>query len=129
MRFWKRCMLFYLGGMLYTGLELLWRRRTHGSMFVLGGLCFLLIGRVEKTHLHPAARAVTEAGAVTALELGCGLLVNRQFRIWDYRRLPLNFRGQICLSFSLLWIPVCMVGAALYRTLNRLLTFRTKTIK
>lgn len=128
-RFWKRCMLFYLGGMLYTGLELLWRRRSHGSMFALGGLCFLLIGRVEKSRLHPAARAVTEAGAVTALELGCGLLVNRRFRVWDYRRLPMNFRGQICLPFSLLWIPVCMVGAAIYRRVDRLLTFRVKTLK
>ena len=123
MRIWKRFILFYLGGMLYTALELLWRGRSHGSMFALGGLCFLIIGRVEQMRLHPATRAVTQAAAVTALELACGLLVNRNFTVWDYRQLPVNFRGQICLSFSLLWIPVCMVGAAAYRGLNRLLTF------
>lgn len=129
MRLFKKCFLFYLGGMLYSGLELLWRRRSHGSMFTLGGLCFLIIGAIERRSIHPAARILTEAGAVTALELACGLIVNRRFTVWDYRQLPLNFRGQICLSFSLLWIPVCMIGATLYRTLDRLLTFRLNQLK
>lgn len=129
MRIWKRFVLFYLGGMLYTALELLWRGRSHGSMFALGGLCFLMIGAMERLRIHPAARSALEAGTVTALELGCGLLVNRQFLVWDYRQMPMNYLGQICLPFSLLWIPVCMVGAAVYRQLDRLLTFSADGVK
>ncbi len=119
MKIWKRSVLFYLGGMLYTALELMWRGWSHGSMFLLGGACFLLIGAMERTPLPLAARAGLDAGMVTALELGCGLVVNRQFMVWDYRHLPLNFRGQICLPFTLLWIPVCLLGAFLYRRLDR----------
>ena len=47
MKFWKQAVLFYLGGCAYMGLELLWRGRSHGSMFVAGGTCFLLIGHLN----------------------------------------------------------------------------------
>ena len=52
MKFWKQAMLFYLGGCAYMGLELLWRGRSHGSMFLLGGFCFLLIGIAYMEHHH-----------------------------------------------------------------------------
>ena len=51
---------------------------------------------------------------ITAVELVTGLLVNRDFRVWDYRTLPGNFKGQVCLPFSLLWIPLSMLGMELY---------------
>ena len=38
--------LFLFGGTGYAMLELLWRGFTHWSMFVLGGVCYLLVGRV-----------------------------------------------------------------------------------
>lgn len=40
-RIWENAVVFYLGGMFYCTVELLWRQWTHGSMFLLGGLCFL----------------------------------------------------------------------------------------
>ena len=46
MRLWRYAVLWYLGGMVYTGMELLWRGWSHGSMFVAGGVCFLLIGHL-----------------------------------------------------------------------------------
>ena len=51
MKIWKQAVLFYLGGCAYMGLELLWRGRSHGSMFVAGGTCFLLIGHLN--HVRP----------------------------------------------------------------------------
>ena len=99
MKIWKKVMVFALGGSAYFCLELLWRGRSHSGMFALGGLCFCLIGRLEKllASLAPAARMGVGALTVTALELGTGLLVNRDYTVWDYRRLPYNFMGQICL--------------------------------
>ena len=86
MKIWKNTLLWYLGGMTYATLELLWRGRTHGSMFALGGACFLLIGKLGqvKPPLPVPIRAVVSAGIVTMLELGCGLLVNRQYAVWDF---------------------------------------------
>ena len=35
--------IFIMGGLGYMGLELLWRKRTHWSMGVAGGLCAILL--------------------------------------------------------------------------------------
>ena len=112
----KSCAMFVLGGTGYVGLELLWRGRSHVSMFAAGGICFLLLGRLNRScpKLPLPARAVVGAGMVTAVELAVGLLANRDHSVWDYRTLPLNFRGQICLPYSLLWIPVSMGALLLY---------------
>lgn len=120
MKLWKTLLLGCLGGMAYAGLELLWRRRTHWSMFTLGGLCFLLIGQLGRLRRLPTLlRAVLSAAIITGLELLTGLLINRDHRIWDYRRQPLNFRGQICLAYSLLWIPVGLAAMKLHQWLDR----------
>ena len=86
----------------------------------------MLVGNLK--HLRPGKRLPTRVAEaallITLLELGCGLLVNRSYRVWDYRNMPLNFLGQICLGYSLLWIPVGMGGIVLYRLLERALTGR-----
>ena len=111
--------LFLLGGSSYVGLELLWRRRSHVSMFAAGGLCFLLLGKLRETKLPDPVKPVAGAGLITAVELGTGLLVNRDHHVWDYREVPLNYRGQICLPFTLLWIPVASLGMELYGLTER----------
>ena len=116
MEIWHKSVLFYLGGMGYTGLELLWRGWSHGSMFLLGGLCFLAVGQLDRVRprLPLPLRALAGAGIITMLELGVGLLVNRDYRVWDYRQQPMNFLGQICPVFTLLWIPVSLGALWIY---------------
>jgi hypothetical protein len=109
--------LFCVGGLGYTGLELLWRGWTHSTMFLAGGTCFLLLGTLKRQ--PPWVKAVAGAGMITAVELGTGLLVNRQYQIWDYRSAPLNFLGQICLPYTLLWMPLALAGAESYRFLEK----------
>lgn len=119
MRIWKSCFLFSLGGSAYTVLELLWRGRSHGSMFALGGLCFVLIGQLQKLRRIPLSLLLLlSAGLVTGLELLTGLLVNRDHSVWDYRQMPYHYLGQICLNYSLLWIPVSFIAILLYRALE-----------
>jgi uncharacterized membrane protein len=115
MDLWKYSFLFYLGGGAYMILEFLWRGRSHYSMFLLGGICFLMLGQLQKTPLPLAIRTVLGAAGITVLELATGLLVNRDHTVWDYRHMPLQFAGQVCLPYSLLWIPVSFVGMLLYR--------------
>ncbi len=121
MNLWRKLVLFYLGGGSYMTLEFLWRGRSHGSMFLLGGACFSLLGPIGKWNRPLAMRTAAGAASVTALELATGLLVNRQFQVWDYRSLPLNFRGQICLPYTLLWMPVCLAGMILHRKAESLI--------
>ena len=117
MKYGKYPLLFCTGGLGYIGLELLWRGWTHSAMFFAGGTCFLLLGRLKNQ--SPWIKAVAGAGIITAVELAAGLLVNRHYTVWDYRNAPLNFHGQICLPYFLLWMPVGLAGAESYRLLDK----------
>lgn len=119
MRFFKKLTMFGLGGTLYTLLELLWRGRSHSSMFLLGGGCFLMLGRLRRLRLPLPVKLLLGSAGITAGELATGLLVNRNFAVWDYRPQPLNFLGQICLGFSLLWIPVSLLGMWIYGAMEK----------
>ena len=114
MKIWRKGFLFCLGGGVYGIIELLYRGRTHGSMFLLGGLCFLVLGRLRRLPLSWPTLTLLGAVAITAGELVTGLLFNRTYTVWDYRGLPFNFLGQICLQFSLLWLPISLLGMGLY---------------
>ena len=98
--------LFLCGGVLYVTIELLWRGWSHYSMFLAGGIGFLLLGRLTKDHLPPWAEVLIGAGIITMIELAAGLLFKREYTVWDYRGAPLNLWGQICLPFTLLWMSV-----------------------
>lgn len=121
MKIWRKMILFYLGGCAYMVLELLWRGWSHGSMFVAGGICFLLIGHLGQVEprLGRIPRAIAGAGIITMVELGVGLVVNRGYAVWDYRQQPGNLWGQICPLFTALWIPVALAAILLYDRLAR----------
>ena len=123
MKIWKKAVLFYLGGCIYLLLELLWRGWSHETMFLAGGLCFTLIGTLGEwmPDLRPHWQMLLGAGVITLVELGAGLLFNRGYQVWDYRNVPGNLWGQICPTFTLLWIPVALAAGVLYSFLSRLL--------
>ena len=59
--FLKETALAVCGGCLYVVLELLWRGRSHWTMFLLGGVCFVLIGLFNED--IPSAMPVVLPGA------------------------------------------------------------------
>ena len=123
MKIWKNCVLFYIGGTVYMLVEFAFRGWSHGSMFLAGGTCFLLLGKLMRIQprLPLLPRVLLGAVVITAVELAAGLLVNREYRVWDYRSTPFNFYGQICLPFSLLWIPIAFGAMELYDVTENLI--------
>ena len=122
MEFLKKGALFSLGGLAYCGLELLWRGRTHFSMFLAGGASLLLLGKLN--HMKPKLplflRAVVGSGIITLVELTAGLIFNRDYTVWDYRDQWGNWLGQICPLFSLLWIGIAALVLLIYDPLENL---------
>ena len=120
MRVWKQSVLGYIGGMVYVGMELLWRGWSHGSMFVVGGICFLL-------NMPLVIQSIFGACIVTMMELLSGLFLNvlLDLHVWDYSSLPMNFMGQVCLSYYFLWIFVSFLAIWADKLL-RLSLFREK---
>jgi uncharacterized membrane protein len=123
MSIWKRGLIFLTGGAVYFGLELLWRGRSHVSMFAAGGLCLLLVGHLGevKPRLPLPLRVILGTGIITVVELGMGLLVNRSYRVWDYRGLPGNLWGQICPQFMILWLPLSWLAIWVYEKMKNML--------
>lgn len=123
---WRKILLFYIGGCAYLALELTARGRTDSSMFVAGGLCFLLVGRLNdiQPRLPWIPRAIVGAVIITMVEFWVGLAVNRDYHVWDYRGEPGNFLGLICPKFTFLWIFVACFAGWLYGVLEKEITGR-----
>lgn len=119
----KDTVFFTVGGVGYGTLEMLWRGRTHWSMLVAGGICFILFSRIaEKFRTRPLLyKAALCALGVTAVELLFGVIFNilLEENVWDYSKMPLNFLGQICLLYSVLWGVLGLLFLPLAEALNR----------
>lgn len=114
----KYLFLSVIGGIIYILIELAFRGRSHWSMFILGGLCFICLGLINEVipWKMPLACQMAIGGAViTVLEFFTGCIVNLWlgWGVWDYTSIPLNILGQICLPFSLIWFVLSAVGIIL----------------
>ena len=117
----KEWVIFATGGVGYCALETLWRGRTHPSMALCGGTALVLLKKLFERGGGTLFRCLGGGAVITGCELVCGLVFNQDRQVWDYSRLPGNFRGQICLPFSLLWVPLGLAAAELYPRLSHML--------
>ena len=86
------------GAISYSLLEIIWRGFTHWSMFVLGGLCFLLVSQVAVSccgRLPLWFCCVVNTLLITGLEFVTGCVVNLGFgwNVWNYTNQPLKPDG------------------------------------
>ena len=111
--------LFLIGGALYYLIEVLWRGYSHWTMFILGGICFVIMGLLNeykfKWNDSLIKQSIISACIITVFEFFTGCIVNLWlgWNVWDYSDLPCNFLGQICLYFFILWIYLSMIGIVL----------------
>ena len=115
--FFKYITIFLIGGIIYMLMEMLWRRHTHISMGILGGICVVLIGIINEIfHDIPLLyQAPLGSTIITILEYISGYILNISLglNIWDYSDLPFNVNGQVCLYYSLLWMVLSMVASVI----------------
>ena len=108
-------MYFWFGAIGYPLIELAYRRRTHPSMALAGGLAAMGLGHISKTDRPLWQQALLGGLMITGIEYGIGRLFNRRYRVWDYRRMPLNVQGQICLPFTFVWCGLSAAAISLFR--------------
>ena len=119
----KRLIFLTVGGVGYTVIELIWRGRSHWTMSLAGGICFLAFSGIANTLKgYPLIlKAAVASVFVTALELGLGLVVNKLFdkEVWDYSDKRFNLLGQICPLYSALWLGLGIVFLPLADFMNK----------
>lgn len=104
-------LLFLLGGISYLIIGILWRGYSFEEMRIVGGISFVAVGLINeilpwKTYIE--IQAIIGGILITFIELISGIILNIYLglNIWDYSEMLFNFKGQICLSFSFLWVLI-----------------------
>lgn len=110
----KVLVLWFIIGMMYFTLEGCFHLFNKGGyanilMLPVGGLCGVLVGGINQYkkfyNLKIVYQSIIGCLIVTTVEFISGYILNIRLglNIWDYSNLPLNYKGQICLLFSIIW--------------------------
>lgn len=116
MRAARPLVLFGVGGVIYIMMELLWRGYSHWTMFIVGGMCFVLVGLLNELltfEMSLVYQMAIGACIITQVEFISGCIINLWlgWSVWDYSDMPFNVYGQICLPYMVLWF--LLSGAAI----------------
>lgn len=114
----KYLILLCVGGLLYCGIELLFRGHTHPTMFFVGGLCFVCVGLINNIiswKMPMIIQMLIGAVIITTIEFVSGCIINLWWGldVWSYADMPYNLLGQICLPFAGLWFLLALPAIVL----------------
>ena len=108
--------IFILCGTVYSIMEILFKgseRGTHWSMFVLSGLAGVIfidgLNNVFSYEMDLILQAMICSVMITIWEYFTGNIFNLDYQIWDYRNIPFNIDGQVCLPFTILWFFLSII--------------------
>ncbi|WP_246019696.1 putative ABC transporter permease [Bacilliculturomica massiliensis] len=109
--FQKKIILFFIGAVGYSVIEVSFRGYTHWTMALTGGFVFLLLYGIQ-TRMGDRPlwlRCLAGAGIITGVEFIVGCVVNLWlgWNVWDYSMFRFQVLGQVCLLFSFLWFLLC----------------------
>lgn len=87
------------------GIEVAFDNTSHRSMGLVGGVAFVLCGYYDEWFTLPKVlESLAIATTIVVIEYIAGIIWNKNYQIWDYRQMPFNVNGQICLTFYIVWI-------------------------
>ena len=109
-----------IGGGGYCLIEILWRGRTHYSMFFAGAIVLSSFYYITNRFNFPFwLKCIIGMIIITGVELIFGIVFNMIMKenVWDYSNMPLNLLGQICVPFSLIWLAI---SGAVFKVLEKI---------
>ena len=120
----KMSLSFLMGGAIYALVEVVYKRKTHISMFIAGGIALCLINYICTNHLSKKnlfIKCLTGSAIISTIELITGIIVNdiMSLNVWDYSHLPMNIKGQICPLFSFLWFLITIPALYVSKIINQ----------
>lgn len=112
-------LIWMIGGCTYYMIEILYRGRSHDSMFILGGICLVIIGLLNELPCtkkwYFETQVIVGDVVVLCLEFITGCIVNigLGLEVWNYADQPGNILGQVCPLFAIIWLPIIAVAILL----------------
>jgi uncharacterized membrane protein len=114
-RILHKLILLIIGGLIYCGLEVIYRGFTHPSMFVVGGLCFVVISAMNdiNPNLTMREQVVIGASSICLIEFISGLILNvwLGLHVWQYHFL--DIMGQTSIPAWFMWAALVPLGSSL----------------
>lgn len=96
---------FVFGGVSYAMIEILYRGFTHFSMFIAGGVCFIILIQLSISNIPFLLKCLAGGIAVCTVEFAAGCIVNLwlKLNVWDYTHYGYHIMGQVCLRYLVIW--------------------------
>lgn len=119
----KCVFMFIFGFMAYITIECLFRGYSFPAMGLCGGIVFVLLDKINDKiswDIDILVQGMMGSALITFLEFIIGKMSLRGLiqPMWNYTNLPLNYKGIICLPFSLIWIVLSIVAIVVADWLN-----------
>ena len=119
----KFIVLFSFGFFAYMLIELIYRQYTFILMGVCGGIAIVLLDQInDKISWDTDILIQGACGSliITFFEYVIGeLFLNGVLPVmWDYSNVFLNYKGIICLPFSLIWVVLSVVAVVVADAIN-----------
>ena len=114
---YKNLFLFIFGFMAYITIEVFWRGYSYPLMGLCGAIAFIAIDNINNKiswDVDILVQGAIGSIIITLMEFIIGSLSLQGIlqQMWDYTNVPLNYKGIICLPFSIIWF-LLSIGAVL----------------
>ena len=119
----KIVFLFLFGFMAYITIEVIYRGYSYPLMGLCGGIAIVLLDQINNKiswDVDILLQGICGSLIITFFEFAIGLLsLNNILPVmWDYSTVPLNYKGIICLPFSLIWILLSILAILIADAIN-----------
>lgn len=119
----KTVFMFIFGFMAYVTIEVIFRNVSYPLMGLCGGLVFVLLDKINDKiswDIDILVQGVIGSLLITSLEFIIGEMSLRGLiqPMWDYSDMPFNYKGIICLPFSLIWVGLSIVAIVVADFIN-----------
>lgn len=123
MKIIKNLIMFYIGASSYVFIEVIYRGYSFLPMAVCGGLAILLLDKINNRiswDMDILFQGCIGSLLITLMEfiIGYGSLIGVFPQMWDYSNVILNYKGIICVPFSLIWILLSILAIMLADAIN-----------
>lgn len=119
----KNVVLFGVGGLAYGLIEVIYRQKTYPLMILCGGIAIVLLDKINN-HISWDMDILLQGCIGSALITGMEFIIGNLSlagvlpKMWDYSNVWMNYKGIICLPFSLIWIVLSICAIILADAIN-----------
>lgn len=119
----KCVFMFIFGFMAYITIEVCYKQTSHWMMGLCGGLVFVLLDKINDKiswDMDILVQGTIGSLLITSLEFIIGEMSLRGLiqPMWDYSDMPFNYKGIVCLPFSLIWVGLSIVAIVVADFIN-----------